>query len=1036
MDVILKKRLRQLAVVVLLATILPYVSFPLTPHFLFVVAADSMSPTINCGDIVVIFDSTVSNGSIVVFRNPINEGYQVHRICGVQRVGNRTYYVTKGDMVNQTDSFLIPQENVVGVVSVIVPYIGLHYLIPRLHTLLITMFLIVLYVTIAFYETRRWSLGKEPEDKTSRNRNRLSFNGQKKPIAKKIGAAALALFLIIVLVQPPLMQAGINMVYPQSQHSATVTTPKIALQNGIAGSSTIGDGGNSATVSVAAPVPTYYPSGYNVLSGTYMSGTVPPSVQTVDSNYLIIRSVASGTAASACYPSGYTLGGSTTWISGGISNLTSNDDVYMTFRSYQIAQDLQYTESEAENTTSSTSWQDKVVLTWNAPTTADYLIIATAEVATSSTSAGYQAEAQITIDGTAYSVHKILSNAANDYLSFFAIKRVNLAAGSHTVKIKYRSAVTIATAKIRNAHLLVWSKMVEYAESDAESSTSSTTFQNKTILTFTPSEAADYLVIGTALISGYTSGYPVEAKLTIDGTEYGYSYIDPVITRSYNYYSFGTIKKIGLSAASHTIIIRWRSTNGILSAYIKDARIVALKLGTSYYSEDESETSTTSTTPVDKVVNTYTPSAGDYLTLGTIQTRHSSTSSIGHANFNLSATENHHIFFTPVSASNYFASVFMKKRILTNTSTTDKIQHWVTADTQYSKRARLITLETPPPAYKSEVEFTDSSNTYTWIQLSVTVDSSWTTNSIIITIQVYNWVEGQYPTNGQGYLNYTSGAANTDETKTLTITTNPQDFRNAAGNWKVKVTGSGDVQFDFKADWIEYKPTYYSEYMVSTEFLFSNMTNNTPTQLNFTVVSEYDIASVNVTIQVWNYSSSAYVTSGEGYLTYTSAGANETKLLSINTNPQLYTSAGYAKINVTGVKTTTTQFQQDTNQIKLDYSYGASSSYDYVLKVVNQVTYDWKVNLKVYDSSTIGRLSSATISLHDGTTSTQIIVSGGVITQSEGALYDLAGSATIYISMNNLQATTSETSSLYVYLKAEIPNSGVHVQLQITFQIT
>jgi len=87
------------------------------------------------------------------------------------------------------------------------------------------------------------------------------------------------------------------------------------------------------------------------------------------------------------------------------------------------------------------------------------------------------------------------------------------------------------------------------------------------------------------------------------------------------------------------------------------------------------------------------------------------------------------------------------------------------------------------------------------------------------------------------------------------------------------------------------------------------MTENTPSQLNFTVVSEYDVASVSVTIQVWNYSSSSYITSGEGYQTYSSSGVNKTKLLSVNTNPQWYSSSGNAKIKIAGISTTTTQYQ-------------------------------------------------------------------------------------------------------------------------------
>lgn len=111
-------------------------------------------------------------------------------------------------------------------------------------------------------------------------------------------------------------------------------------------------------------------------------------------------------------------------------------------------------------------------------------------------------------------------------------------------------------------------------------------------------------------------------------------------------------------------------------------------------------------------------------------------------------------------------------------------------------------------------------------------------------------------------------------------------------------------------------------------------------------------------------------------------------------------------------------------------------NYDYVLKVVNQVADDWKVNLRVYGSSNIGRLLNATIGLYDGTSSDQIVVSGGVITQSEGALYDLAGSATIYINISDLQATTSGTSYLYVYLKILVPGTSVYHLFVITFEIT
>ena len=228
-----------------------------------------------------------------------------------------------------------------------------------------------------------------------------------------------------------------------------------------------------------------------------------------------------------------------------------------------------------------------------------------------------------------------------------------------------------------------------------------------------------------------------------------------------------------------------------------------------------------------------------------------------------------------------------------------------------------------------------------------------------------------------------------------------------------------------------------TEHTVDTQFEFSGMTTETPTQLNFTVVTQYNATSVNVTIQVWNYSSSAYVTSGEGYANYTSSGSNETTDLSINTNPQFYTSSGNAKIKVTGELTTNSTYQQETNQIKLVYKYDASSTYDYVLAVTEQDSVNWTINLQVYSSSNIiARALNTTISFHDGTTSDQIIISGGSIDQSEGPPYNLTGSATIYIKMSNVGATSSGTSYIYVYLKILVPDTSTYALYVITFEIT
>jgi hypothetical protein len=102
--------------------------------------------------------------------------------------------------------------------------------------------------------------------------------------------------------------------------------------------------------------------------------------------------------------------------------------------------------------------------------------------------------------------------------------------------------------------------------------------------------------------------------------------------------------------------------------------------------------------------------------------------------------------------------------------------------------------------------------------------------------------------------------------------------------------------------------------------------DNAKSQLNFTVVSEYDVADVYVVVRVWNYSSSVYVNSGQGYLGYTSMGTNNTQVLSIDVNPHFYAFNGSARLLITSRSTTTTPFQQKINQVKLDCMYAGTVS--------------------------------------------------------------------------------------------------------------
>lgn len=108
--------------------------------------------------------------------------------------------------------------------------------------------------------------------------------------------------------------------------------------------------------------------------------------------------------------------------------------------------------------------------------------------------------------------------------------------------------------------------------------------------------------------------------------------------------------------------------------------------------------------------------------------------------------------------------------------------------------------------YTTEVEFTGLSNAETWAQLDWSIKSAWTVGSISVTLQLYNYSLSDYPTNGNGYLSYISNVTpNTDETKEQIINVNATHFRNSTGYWKVKAKGVKitDTPFDLKADLVK-----------------------------------------------------------------------------------------------------------------------------------------------------------------------------------------------------------------------------------------
>ncbi len=677
---------------------------------------------------------------------------------------------------------------------------------------------------------------------------------------------------------------------------------------------------------------TYCPSSYNIVTGTHFSGGFPTSVQTVDSNYLTVNSSGSATSANSYNPASYSLVGNTTLSSGTVGNLASNDGIYMTFQSYKNTSCiLQYSKSSnAESSTTSGTYVDKVTLTFAPSLTGNYLIIASAELKGSSNA--YAVQVQMTIDGVAYANPIWQPDDPNTWESFFTSKVVNFNTSVHTIGIRYASEDAAQTVTIRNARTMaLFLSDFETVETEGEQAITSGTYVDVASKTFTPSAAGVYLILATAEVNAASTAYSISTRLEIDGEPK-----DTMVTEGEaitDYEVFAAHNVTALSATPHTVNIQAsRETTGTM--YIRRARITAVRL-TDYYdyqtSGSEQLSSTTSTTWVDKTTLTFTPSTqGDYLVIATAEiSLNTASAGIQPAiDFTMDGAQIGYWQAGLSDATDFLAFAAMVNVSLSAVSHTFKISYRTTnAFFMASIRDARIVAVRLAQQFVSEVEFTGVSDDYDWTRLAVSVDSGWTVGYVSVEIQVYDYQNSQYPNSGQAYSVYmSSGTADTDELHAIDIADNPLHYTNSTGHWKVRIKGLRNAgvqpsQFDFKADHVEFRPTYYSEYKVATEFLFSSLSTNAPVQLNFTIIGHYSSIGVNVAVQAWNYSASAYATSGQGFFQYVSSEVDETVLLRLDVNPQFFVSAQSAKVRISGVLSTINQFWQETNQVKLVYSY-------------------------------------------------------------------------------------------------------------------
>jgi hypothetical protein len=156
---------------------------------------------------------------------------------------------------------------------------------------------------------------------------------------------------------------------------------------------------------------------------------------------------------------------------------------------------------------------------------------------------------------------------------------------------------------------------------------------------------------------------------------------------------------------------------------------------------------------------------------------------------------------------------------------------WNTTNTaSWASIALLLQPTQVASVYSVGAEFTGLSNINNWNNIVWNIDASTTINGVSAIYQLYNYRTGQYVVvPGDGYLTDTLGASNT--TKTQTIFSNPSDYRNSTGCWKIKVgvSQTTSIQYDLKIDLIRYRVNQ-TNYALNLEEQWINVNATNPRQ--------------------------------------------------------------------------------------------------------------------------------------------------------------------------------------------------------------
>lgn len=306
--------------------------------------------------------------------------------------------------------------------------------------------------------------------------------------------------------------------------------------------------------------------------------------------------------------------------------------------------DVAKTQSTTRVTTTSASYQDGITLTWTPAAGAkDYWLLWAAIGDCNSTTIDLKCRFYNSTAASDLCVQNVEPKDTTDRISVFGIAKWTSPSTpvSQSFKIQYASETSGTTSGVDEMCVVALESHTsdQYIETDAETTTTSSTYQDAQTLTFTPATTGDYLIFayGEYTNSSASTG---RVQLLVDSVaSFETSPFD--LTDTTNYTPWMAVYKVNLDANSHTLKIQYRS-NGSATAGIRRRRILAIRLDTLRSLNSDftaTRATTTSTTAIDAATTTFTAAGSiDYLAISNIITDGNSTSASIFYQINMNGT--------------------------------------------------------------------------------------------------------------------------------------------------------------------------------------------------------------------------------------------------------------------------------------------------------------------------------------------------------------------------------------------------------------